>query len=173
MFYFDMLSPRGGEGALPKRKYKTEKAFLKKSREYINSIKYTRPMMAGSQPVLNVLGKPIVTVEYAVPPNAADWARYLGINKQTLVQSYKAEYPDAYAEIKGELEAYAERELMTREKVDGIKFNLMNNHGWKDSRRLGLEEDTAKAIAVTSSADVPLEDKLARIEELKKGLDDG
>ena len=157
---------------MPACKYKTEKAFLKKSREYIDSIKYTRPMMAGGQPVLNVLGKPIVTVEYAIPPNTADWARHLGINKQTLVQSYKAKYPEAYAEIKGELEAYAERELLTREKVDGIKFNLMNNHGWKDARHLGIDEDTAKVAAVSSSSELPLEDKLKRIEALRQGIEE-
>ena len=157
---------------MPKLKYKTGKAFLKKSREYINSIKYEKTLMAGNAPVLNMLGKPIVTVEYAVPPNTADWAAYLGIDKQTLTQSYRQRYPDEYAAIKLELEAYTVRELMTRERVDGIKFNLMNNYGWKDSRRLGLDEDTAKAMALTSSTDISLEDKLARIEELKKGLDD-
>ncbi len=155
---------------MPQRKYKTEKAFLKKSREYIDSIKYKKPMMAGGTPVLNVRGEPIVTVEYAVPPNTADWARHLGINKQTLVQSYKAVYPDAYAEIKGELEAYAERELLIREKVDGIKFNLMNNHGWKDARHLGIDEESAKVAAVSSSTELPLEEKLKRIEALRQGI---
>lgn len=171
-FISDTLISRGGE-RVPVLKYKTEKAFLKKSREYINSIKYIVPKMAGGVPVRNVLGKPIEVVEYATPPNTADWARYLGINKQTLTQAYKERYPDAYAEIKVEIEAYAVRELMTRERVDGIKFNLINNHGWKDSKRLGLEEDTTKAIAVTQEDNIPLEDKLARIEALKKGLDDG
>lgn len=171
-FYFDTLISRGGE-RVPGLKYKTEKAFLKKSREYINSIKYIVPKMAGGKPVLNLLGKPIEVVEYAMPPNTADWARHLGINKQTLTQAYKERYPDAYSEIKGEIEGYAVRELMTRERVDGIKFNLINNHGWKDSKRLGLEEDTTKAIAVTQEDNIPLEDKLARIEALKKGLDDG
>ena len=158
---------------MPERKYKTEKAFLKKSREYINSIKYIVPKMAGGKPVLNVLGEPIEVVEYAMPPNTADWARYLGINKQTLTQAYKERYPDAYAEIKAELEAYAERELMTRERVDGIKFNLMNNFGWRDARHIGIDEESAKVAAVSASVDIPLEDKLARIEALKKGLDDG
>lgn len=154
-------------------KYDTEAKFLKKSRKYLNSIKYKCPKCDKSgKPLRNMLGEPLIVEEYAVPPNTADWAAYLKINKQTLTQAYKERYPDAYTEIKGELEAYNARELMTRERVDGIKFNLINNFGWKDARRVGIEEDTAAAIAVTGS-DMPLEDKLARIEELRKGLDDG
>lgn len=167
-------SDTGGEENMPELKYKSEAAFLRASRKYLASIKFkVERKDERGKPIYNMLGEPLVVEEYAVPPNTLDWARYLKINKQTLTQAYKERYPDAYAEIKGELEAYNARELVMRDRVDGIKFNLINNYGWKDSKRIGLEEDTAQAMAVASNTDMSLEEKLSRIEELKKGLDDG
>ena len=152
-------------------RYKTESSFLRASKRYLASIKYkTIARDEHGKEIVNMLGAPLEIEQFAVPPNTLDWAAYLGINKQTLTQSYKQRYPRAYSEIKCEIEAYNARELMKRERVEGIKFNLINNFGWKDTRRLGLEEDTARAMTIASESELTLEDKLAKIEELKKDI---
>ena len=154
---------QGDESVAPRLKY-TEAAFLAKSREYIASIRYTRPLCDSSgREIRNELGEQICECVYALPPNTADWAVYLGMSKSTLTHAYRLRYPDAYEQIKTELEAYNVRELLSRKSgTDVIKFNLQVNFGWRDARQT---EDGAQAEAA-SQPPLSLAEKLQRIDEM-------
>ena len=122
-------------------------AFEKKSREYLSSIRYTRPLLLPSgESVKNELGEPALEQVWIEPPNTADWALYLGISKSALTTLYRARYPEIYDIIKTVLEAYTTREHLTRKTgAEAIKFNLNSNFGWRDGRSAdeGVQEQAA------------------------------
>ena len=139
-------------------------AFEKKSREYLSSIRYTRPLLLPSgESVKNELGEPALEQVWIEPPNTADWALYLGISKSALTTLYRARYPEIYDRIKTVLEAYNTRELLTRKTgAEAIKFNLQNNYGWRDGRSA---EDADKAQAAAQPP-LALCEKFDRLREL-------
>lgn len=144
------------------KKYKTALAFAKKVDEYFNSISRTviasemvdtgkcdqkgRPIYE-KQPIYNDNGDEIKIREYIVPPSISSLCLYLGISRQTWDNySNTEEFLDTATHARARVEAYLESELNSRVKgIEGIKFNLQNNYGWKEKMQV---DGTANSGAV-------------------------
>lgn len=144
----------------------TEREFERRSREYLSSIRYRRPLLDESgQSVINELGEVCEQEVWTEPPTTAGWALYLGVSKSTLTTHYRARYRDAYEMIKTVLEAYNTKELLTRKSgAEAVKFNLQNNYGWRDGRSA---EDSAVTREQQAASQPPLSlsDKLRLVRE--------
>lgn len=120
--------------------------------------------------VLNLDGEPIKKIAYAEPPTISSLCLALGIDRSTWENYSNPDmHPDTAKTCEGvklRIEAYLERELLTREKsVQGIIFNLSNNYGWSEkhehSQRVELGEETRKVV----SQNLTLDEKFALIRE--------
>ena len=112
------------------QKYKTESTLRKAAEKYFSSISKT--VAVGEE---NDEGEPLMVVEYIRPPTVSGLCKALGIDRSTW-QNYCDEkmHPEFKAitqAIRGELEVYLEEQLLTRDKVQGIIFNLQNNYEWR------------------------------------------
>ncbi|MBR4204364.1 MAG: hypothetical protein IKQ92_02710 [Clostridia bacterium] len=134
------------------RKY-TARDFGEDTEKYFRSISYRTE----DEDVLNLDGKPVVRLLYAEPPTISGLCAALGIDRQTWRNYEDEEKNPEFAEVcrgvRMRIEAYLERELLTREKsVQGIIFNLSNNYGWTEKREtanrveVGLEDETRRAM---------------------------
>ena len=121
------------------RKYKTAAALRRAIDKYLRSIRTLRRTRE-----LNVDGKPIEYEAYIVPPELGDIVHVLGVSRQTWSRWSRGDLGADYAQVcedaKNECERYLRRELITRTKaIDGIKFDLQCNYGWKSEKA----EDTS------------------------------
>lgn len=153
-------TPRSGEPT-GKRGYPraySEEEFRRAVRKYFASISYEDVAKdLEGEPILSCSGKPIKLVRYAVPPSKQALCLYLGISRDTYSEySHRKGYSAVCDEVSTRVEAYLATELDEREnrgrRVDGIKFNLANNYGWRERREVELGEETrreASAAALT------------------------
>lgn len=90
----------------------------------------------------NDKGEPITYTEFVVPPSMTELCLQLGISRETLSNyGNEEEYIDTITRARGRIEAYLEGELLKRNKVQGVIFNLKNNYGWKDKQEVSLEDN--------------------------------
>lgn len=166
-----------------KPKYDTDKKLARAIDGYFASIsrtvtvtelvptgEYTQkgmPVMA-PQVVHNDNGEEIRRVEYCAPPSVTDLCLYLGISRETW-RAYcdpelHPEFLDTTTRTRARIEAYLERELLTREKsVQGIIFNLQNNYGWKEKKELELGPG---AVRAASAVGMTMDEKMALLREM-------
>ena len=154
------------------KKY-TAKTLRKAAARYFRSISRTVPARDDTGGIIrNDDGEEIRVVQYIVPPSITELCIYLDIDRSTW-QNYADEQgePERAAvcrEVRARIEAYLERELLTREKsVQGIIFNLQNNYGWKQKTEVGLDRETRKCA-------VSYQEKLAmlRMDDPESGDED-
>lgn len=135
------------------RKYGTALSFRRAVEGYFRSITRTVNVKDPDtdMALLNDDLKPVKVPEYIVPPSFTDMLLYLGISKKTWCNYANGNDPDmawVCDRAKARLEAYLERELMTRQKgVQGIIFNLSANYAWKEKREVEVGTETRKALA--------------------------
>jgi len=140
---------------MPREKvYKTSRALEKAVIAYFDSVSVMEPVkysvVSGRTskgklkyslvPKLDAAGNPIIARRYVSPPGMAALCIYLGISPTTLGR-YAAEDKSCAAVIeyaKLVIEAYLAGELMTRDKVDGVKFNMSHNYGWGEKQKLEI-----------------------------------
>lgn len=143
------------KGAGRPKKY-AAKSFERAVERYFNSIRRTVPARDEGGTVLkNDLGEELMVTQYVVPPTVTGLCLALGIDRGTW-QNYAdgGKNPEMAAVCRGaklRMEAYLEEELLTRNKVDGIKFNLENNYGWKRKQEVELGQATRATVAKTVS----------------------
>lgn len=164
-------------------KYDTAKKLARAIEDYFASIsrtvtvtelvptgEYTQkgmPVMA-PQKVTNDNGDEIRRVEFCSPPSITDLCLHLGITRETW-RTYcdpdiHPEFSDTTTRTRARIEAYLERELLTREKsVQGIIFNLQNNYGWKEKKEVELGSGAVRAVA---SVGMTTEEKMALLREM-------
>ena len=137
-----------------KRLKYTEAESERMSREYIDSVRFRRPLVDSSGEVIkNALGEEMEEYVYPIPPSIAEWALYLGMSRRTLTTQYRARYPEAFERTRTVLEAYNVRELLTRRTgAEPVKFNLQSNYGWRDTRS---ESTAARAEAASKPSSAP------------------
>ena len=129
-------------------------------------------------PIINKLGNPVETLEYAVPPSVGDLCEFLGIHRSTWAEycdpEAHPEFSDTTTRVRGRMHAYLERESLTRQGKDlkGILFNLQNNYGYTEKREVELGERASKTV---SAASMTLGEKMQLLEQIAKdfGGDDG
>lgn len=137
------------------KKY-TPKSFERAVKRYFNSISRTVAAQDESgRNLTNDLGEELMITQYVVPPTVTGLCLALGIDRGTW-QNYADEGKnlEMAAVCRGaklRMEAYLEEELLIRNKVDGIKFNLENNYGWKRKQEVELGQETRATVAQTVS----------------------
>lgn len=141
---------------------------------YFDDISYDVELCGADRlPIMSNGGKPIMQTLYAVPPTVAGLCRSLGINRVTWERYCDAELHPEYEEITGyastRFEQYLNEQLLTREKPQGVIFNLQNNYGWTNSekREVELGEKTRSAVR---AGEISLDEKLAMIASASRDL---
>ena len=119
-------------------------------------------------PVCNDDGAEIRRVEYCTPPSISDLCLHLGITRETwrvyCDPVVHPEFSDTTTRARARIEAYLERELLTREKsVQGVIFNLQNNYGWKEKKELELGSGAVRAV---TSVGMTTEEKMELLREM-------
>ena len=140
--------------------------FRKEVERYFNSI--TTGEVCGE--VLTLDGEPLTRIVYVEPPTISGLCLALGIDRSTWQNYADPNKNPAHAKVcdhvRLRIEAYLERELLTRERsVQGIIFNLSNNFGWSEKhehkQQFELGEKTREVIA----QNLTLDEKFALIRE--------
>lgn len=96
------------------------------------------------KPVINTLGQEVFVTEYIIPPSVASLCEFLKIHPSTWAEySNHEDYPEfteTTSYVYERLKAWNERELVTRpgKDINGIKFNLENNYGYKERQTVDL-----------------------------------
>ena len=145
------IEKEGGIGR--PRKYGTAAAFRRAVEGYFRSITRTVNVKDTDTglALLNDDLEPVRVPEYIVPPSFTDMLLWLGISKKTWCNYANGDNADiawVCDRAKARIEAYLERELMTRQKgVQGIIFNLSSNYAWKEKREIEVGTETRKALA--------------------------
>lgn len=135
-----------------RRKYETSVQLSRAVDKYFASISYELPYTdPNGEPIKNLDGEDIVLIKYVVPPSLQELCLFLDIDASTWENYAKRdEYKSICQDAKLKVEAYLTRELNTRDKPQGIIFNLENNFDWKKKKEVELGEGAQKAIALSS-----------------------
>lgn len=146
---------------MPREKKYTPEALGRAVRKYFKTIsrekKLTEMLPTGERDskghmileesvVKNALGEEMTVTEYLVPPTVGDLSAYLGIHRDTWnAYCNDPAFSDTTTYARGRMEAYLERELLTRagKDIKGIQFQLENNYGYKE--RVAVENDSMEA----------------------------
>lgn len=122
-------------------------------------------MIYKPEPVHNDLGEPMRYTSYIIPPTVGGLCRHLGISRQTWYEYSDRELHPDLREIteraKVLFEAYLEEQLLARKSnVEGVKFQLVANYGWKNRTEVELGDKTRSAVRETA-AGLSLSERLA------------
>lgn len=150
---------KGATKYTPKRlREEIEKYFRKIS--YLDTIKDEEGIA-----VYNLDGEPIKVLRYAVPPSVADLRRELGISKGTWAAYQKDERMKAITEdAMTRIEAWLAREVSTRDRPQGLIFNLQSNYGWVPRKEVAVDPgpETHKVLNLS------MEERLAMLAEASR-----
>lgn len=132
------------------------------------------PKMA-LEPILDGDGKPVMVEKWIVPPTITSLCLFLNISKMTWSEySRRKGYSEICEHAKEVCREYLERELLTRDRVDGVKFALQFAHGYgiKDGEKNGASADAQNAPVKSSKMSMA---ELREVLELIRngGADDG
>lgn len=156
------------------KKYNTPKALERAIRDYFASISATRAVCDDNgREIRNDQGRVIRRLQYLEPPTIAGLCLALNIDRRTWAnycdREKHPEFETVTAWAQAQMEAYLERELLTRQKgVQGIIFNLQNNYGWKNRQEVELGEKTRRAA---SAMNMTMEEKLAVIRQAAEAME--
>ncbi len=133
-------------------KYESPVQLSKAVTAYFNNICYELPCTdSQGLPLCNLEGEPIVLVKYIVPPSIQELCIFLSIDTTTWENyAHRDKYADICRDAKLKIEAYLTGELNTRDRPQGIMFNLENNFDWKRKKEVELGEGTRKAMAIAN-----------------------
>lgn len=117
-------------------------------------------------PVLNGLGEPAMVTQFLVPPTVEGLCGFLGIHRSTWA-SWCAEgtFSDTTAYVRGRMLCWREEQVLTRKDVKGLIFDLENNYGYSERKKLELE---APAGIGVKQVPVPLQERKALLEEIAR-----
>lgn len=117
------------------KRYDSPAKFERAIKRYFDSITVRVPLEDDAgKPVLNIKGKPVIVERYVVPPSIEALALSLGFKDDRSWRNYaSAEGYEQYHPIcewaKMKVQAYLIEQLNTRDRPQGIIFNLTNNFG--------------------------------------------
>lgn len=125
------------------RKYNSAAALQRAVNLYFMSISTRRPVVIDDLAVVDEAGEPLLQTIWLRPPTVAGLCRHLGIDRSTWANYCdKEQYPE-YQDVTGGariiMEEYLEEELLTRDKPNGVIFNLRANYGWNDKAAQGAD----------------------------------
>ena len=132
---------------------------------YFRSISFDVALTDKSnQPVKNVDGEQIHVTRFAEPPSKSALCRFLGIDRKTWYNyadpALHPELADVVEEANSRIEAYLERELLTRERgLQGVIFKLQNHYGWQ-------AKSEAESGAAAEGCEIPLSQREELLREI-------
>ena len=138
---------RKGIGGVPPR-YKTVEDMQKKIDEYFKDCE-GRILKIDGKPVLDKHDEPIYVDKR--PLTVTGLALALGFTSRQALINYQAkpEFVDTITRANSKIEQYAEERLFDRDGVNGSKFTLACNFGWREK-----EEEQAKEMTVKIEGDL-------------------
>lgn len=150
-------------------KYSSAKKLLEAVEDYFDSISYTTVLKDGhGQPILSDSGREFRKLVYVTPPGKSAMCLHIGIDESTWDNYADAEKNPELAPVtrwaKMRMEAYLEEQLNTRDRTQGIIFNLENNYGWKNRREVDLKGSVDGKVHA-EVLEMSLEDKMRMIAE--------
>lgn len=145
-------------------KYETAAKLSKAVTAYFDGISYELPCTReDGSPICNLDGEEIVLVKYIVPPSIQDLCLFIRVDPSTWENySHREEFKDVCAEAKLRVEAYLTEQVNTRDRPQGIIFNLENNFDWKRKKEVELGEGTREALRI---ANMSIEEKQKLLSE--------
>lgn len=103
------------------------------------------------EPMFTKWGQPIIVGAH--PPTMVGLALALGFSSRQGLQSWKAKkgYREVLMEAVSRIEEYTEQRLFDKDGINGAKFSLMYNFGWRDQKK----EEEKQVASVTIINDIP------------------
>lgn len=116
------------------KRYDTPKKFKAAVNRYFDRITVKTPLKdEKGNPILNVKGKPVTSERFVIPPDLTALALSMGLTGRAWRNYAYGEGYEDYHEIcaraKQRIEAWLMEQLNTRDRPQGIIFNLQNNFG--------------------------------------------
>lgn len=150
-------------------KYSSPDRLLEAVEDYFDSISYTKVLTDGhGHPILSDAGREIRMLVYVTPPGKSAMCLHIGIDESTWDNYADPEKNPKLVPVtrwaKMRMEAYLEEQLNTRDRPQGIIFNLENNYGWKNRREVELQENVDGKLRA-EVLNMSLEDKMRMIAE--------
>ena len=151
--------------------YKTPKQFESAVKRYFNRITVRVQLKdEHGQALKNIKGKPVTVERFAVPPDLGALALSMGLTERTWRNYAHAEGYEDYHPIcewaKQKVKAYLMEQLNTRERTQGVQFNLANNFGMTGKMEIETGPKTRTYEAMS------LSERRALIEQTMKDLEE-
>lgn len=144
-----------------KKAYRSAGALREAVEDYFDSITYEAEVKDENGKELYNRNSQIITeIRYAIPPSIEGLCEHIGITTRTWRNYADYEQNPKLAavaeEAKDRIKTWLMRELNTRDKVQGIRFNLENNFGMsqKHEMELGPEARKQKPMSLSEKLDL-------------------
>jgi len=161
-------------------KYKTADALFEAVDAYFDSISYTKQLTRitadGEEvPLLSDAGRELKVRVYVTPPSITAMCLAIRIDPSTWENYSDPEQNPELAEVtrwaKSRIEAYLEGELNTRDRPQGVMFNLEHNYGWKNRREVSVDATVNGKFSQIS--EISLDEKMRMIAEAAQEITAG
>lgn len=161
-------------------KYKSADALYEAIDGYFDSISYTetlkKKLPSGEEVVLRSDGgRELKVLVYVTPPGITAMCLAIGIDPSTWENYSNPEIHPEFSDVtrwaKARIEAYLEEQVNTRDRPQGVIFNLENNYGWKHKREVDVNSKVTGSIA--QIGDISLDEKMRMIAEAAQEITAG
>lgn len=134
------------------KKYETAAKLSRAVNEYFDAISYELPYTnEDGTPICNLDGEEIILVKYITPPSLQELCLHLKIDKSTWENySHNPLFAEICADAKLKVEAYLTEQVNTRDRPQGVIFNLENNFDWRKKSEVEVGEKTREAMRLSS-----------------------
>lgn len=154
-----------------KKAYRSAGALREAVEDYFDSITYEAEVKDDEGNVLfNIREQVITEIRYAIPPSIEGLCEHIGITTRTWRNYADPQQNPKLAavaeEAKDRIKVWLMRELNTRDKVQGIRFNLENNFGMSQKHEMELGPEARKQKPMS------LSEKLELIRTAARELED-
>ena len=157
-------------------KYKTADALFEAVSGYFDSISYTETVMkTKDEPMRSDNGSEIRRRVYVTPPGRVAMCLAIRIDTSTWDNYSDPELHPEFSDVtrwaKMMIEAYLEGEVNTRDRPQGVMFNLEYNYGWKNRREVSVDATVNGKFSQIS--EISLDEKMRMIAEAAQEITAG
>lgn len=157
-------------------KYKSADALFEAVSGYFDSISYTETVMkTRDEPMRGDNGSEIRRRVYVTPPGRVAMCLAIGIDTSTWDNYSDPELHPEFADVtrwaKMMIEAYLEGEVNTRDRPQGVMFNLEYNYGWKNRREVSVDATVSGKFSQIS--EISMDEKMRMIAEAAQEITAG
>lgn len=113
-------------------------------------------MIFEAKPVMNALGEIAKREEFIEPPTVGGLCLFLGIHRSTWAEwcdeENYPEFADTTSRARGRFQTWQEKELLSRQHVQGIIFSLQNNYGFTEKKQVEVTGSKAQSLSIDERA---------------------